>query len=132
MIGLDTSILIRYITDDDPYWSPKVQKFIDEKCSIDTPGFIHPLVLAEIVWSLKSHKSYTRDRIAKLIQEFLDADNLIVGNAQIVELALEAFINSNIGFADCLISALNTEAGANPTYSIDKDAIKSGIFAALS
>jgi predicted nucleic-acid-binding protein len=131
MIGLDTNILVRYITDDDPKWSSIARQFIDSKCTLNTPGFVHPLVLAEVVWAIKNHGGYNKQKTINLIREFLDADNLVIGNAHQVELALENYRASSAGFTDCLIATLNDEVGATPTYSIDKDAIKSGIFAAI-
>jgi predicted nucleic-acid-binding protein len=131
VIGLDTDILVRYITDDDPKWSSIARQFIDSKCTLNTPGFVHPLVLAEVVWAIKNHGGYNKQKTINLIREFLDADNLVIGNAHQVELALENYRASSAGFTDCLIATLNDEVGATPTYSIDKDAIKSAIFAAI-
>jgi predicted nucleic-acid-binding protein len=132
MFGLDTNILVRYITNDDPKWSPIAKQFIDSTCTVDEPGFINALVLAEVVWVLSGYQGYNKEKTASLIREFLDADNLYIDHAPQVEIALERFKNSTAGFTDCLIAVLNFEAGATPTYSIDQAAVKSGIFAALN
>jgi predicted nucleic-acid-binding protein len=131
VLGLDTNILVRYITNDDPKWSPIARQFIDSQCTLKNPGFVHPLVLAEIIWAIKKLDGYNKQKTIALVREFLDADNLIIGNAHQVELALENYRASSAGFTDCLIATLNDEVGATPTYSIDKDAIKSAIFAAI-
>jgi predicted nucleic-acid-binding protein len=131
VIGLDSSVLVRYIAEDDPVWSEPASCLIDEECTTDRPGFVNVVVLAEVVWVLRRRPDFTRQRLAKLIQEFLDADNLIIDRADAVERSLERYKKSSAGFADCLIAELNVEAGAVPTVAIDKDAIRDDIFAPL-
>ena len=131
MIGLDTSVLLRYILEDDPVWSESAARLIDSQCTAEHPGYINPLVLAEVVWTLRRRPDFHHDRIARLIQEFLDADNLVIGHVQAIEAALVSFRKTGAGFADCMIAALNSEAGAEPTFAIDKDAIRDKVFTAL-
>ena len=45
MIGLDTNILLRATTQDDPLQSPKARKII-KALSSDRPGYVNLLVLA--------------------------------------------------------------------------------------
>jgi predicted nucleic-acid-binding protein len=129
--GLDSSILLRYILEDDPVWSEPATRFIDDECSLENPGYINLVVLVEIVWSLRRQSGFNKERVAQLVEELLQADNFIIENEEAVERALAAFKRGDAGFADCLICALNESAGAAPTFSIDKDAIKSKVFASI-
>jgi predicted nucleic-acid-binding protein len=129
--GIDSSILLRYVLEDDPVWTQPVTRFVDEQCTIDDPGYVSSVVLAEVTWTLRRRNGFTAERIYHFVAELLDADNLVVENESAVEKALAAFKRGDAGFADCLIAALNESAGATPTFSIDKDAIKSKVFAAI-
>ncbi len=40
MIGLDTNILVRYLTQDDPLQSPKATEIIERRLTEETPGFV--------------------------------------------------------------------------------------------
>jgi predicted nucleic-acid-binding protein len=130
--GIDSSILLRYILEDDPVWTKPAARFVDEHCTIDDPGYVSAVVLAEITWTLRRRNSFTAERIYHVVTELLEADNLLVENEAAVEKALAAFKRGDAGFADCLIAALNASAGAEPTFSIDKDAIKSRVFEPIS
>jgi predicted nucleic-acid-binding protein len=41
MIGLDTNVLVRYLTQDDPKQSAQANHLIEIQCSKDSPGFIN-------------------------------------------------------------------------------------------
>ena len=131
MIGLDTNVLVRYITGDDAEWSKAATDFIDGECTAERTGYVNPVVLAEVVWVLRGRSDFTRERVADLIAEFLESDSFTIGNEAAVLKALDQYRKNKAGFADCLIAELNAEAGAFPTYAIDKDAVKDGIFKQL-
>ena len=54
MIGLDTNIIIRYLTQDNEIQSKLATKLIEETISIENPGFITLLTLVEISWVLET------------------------------------------------------------------------------
>lgn len=128
MKGIDSSILLRYLLEDDPVWSKPATRFIDEQCSIDDPGYVNVVVLAEVVWSLRRHPQFNKTSIARLVTELLEADNLVIENELAVEAALGDYLAGEAGFADCLIAQLNRSAGASATHSIDKAAMRAGVF----
>jgi len=131
MIGLDSNVLLRYICGDDLAWSKAATDFIDRECTAERTGYINPVVLAEVIWVLRRRPDFSRERIARLVEEILSSDSFTVASEAAVVRALALYKNSQAGFADCLIAELNVDAGAVPIYAIDKDAIRSGIFAQL-
>jgi predicted nucleic-acid-binding protein len=122
LIGVDTNVLARYILDDDPVWSVRAAHFIDNECTPDRPGYINLVVLAELVWLLRQAQDFTRDKITTVIQEFMEADNLVVAEAALIERVLEQYKAGKADFADYLIVELNRVAEAAPTVTIDKKA----------
>jgi predicted nucleic-acid-binding protein len=122
LIGVDTNVLARYILDDDPVWSVRATSFIDNECTPERPGYINLVVIAELVWLLRQAQDYTRDKITTVIQEFMEADNLVVAEAALIERVLEQYKVGKADFADYLIVELNRAAAAKPTVTIDKKA----------
>lgn len=131
MIGVDSSIILRYVTKDDPAWTPAAIRFIDETCSAENPAFINPVVLAETIWVLRRRPDFDRKKLADFVQGVLDSDSMVIGERNAVERALIAFQKGPAGFVDYLIAEINVEANAIPTYTIDYDASRKDTFRAL-
>jgi len=53
MIGLDTNVLVRYLTQDDAAQSPRAVELIERRLSEANPGFIGIVALVEAVWVLE-------------------------------------------------------------------------------
>lgn len=131
MIGVDTNILARHVLQDDPIWSEAASRFLRDVCSPARPGYVNPVTLAELVWLLRQQPGYDRQKLVALIEALLADENLVVGSRSAVVAALDAFRQGPAGFADCLVAELDAEAGASPTYSIEKKALKHTRFAPL-
>lgn len=53
MIGLDTNILVRYLTQDDPRQAREATDLIENRLSQEEPGFINVVVMVETAWVLE-------------------------------------------------------------------------------
>jgi predicted nucleic-acid-binding protein len=129
--GIDSSVLLRYILEDDPVWTKAATRFIDKECTFDDPAFVNLVVLVEVIWSLRRQKNYNKESVVAVIRDMLDSQSLVLEKESIVADALRKFEAGLIGFSDCLIACLNEHAQAKPTYSLDKHAVKMGVFAPL-
>jgi predicted nucleic-acid-binding protein len=130
--GVDSSVLLRYILADDPKWTSAAVRFIDEECTADDPGYVNLVVLVETIWSLRRMPGVGKATIMTIVRELLDSQSLVIEREAVVSEALISFESADAGFVDCLIANLNNDAQATPTYSLDKDAIKNGVFSGLS
>ena len=63
MIGLDTNILVRYLTQDDPGQSRKANAEIEKGLAEGHMFFIADIVLCELVWVLETAYGYDRREI---------------------------------------------------------------------
>ena len=90
MIGLDTNILVRYITQDDPIQSLRATEIIERQLGAANPGFISVVVMAETVWVLERAYGSTALQIAAAIERILQIDVLIVEDEQEVFAAMLA------------------------------------------
>jgi predicted nucleic-acid-binding protein len=119
MKGLDTSILIRYLTQDDPLQSPRANEIIDRDLSPEAPGFVSLVAIAEVTWVLRSRYKATRQEIITAIERILSSDSFQVQNEQQVYEAMIALRTGEGTFADALICALGAWAGCSSTLTFD-------------
>jgi|SRR5579863_3681428 len=122
MTGLDTNILVRYLTEDDPVQVIDAGRVMDS-FSPDSPGFISLIVLAELVWVLESFYRFTRKEIEQVLETLLRSEELVLERAEIVSQALRMFRGSRADFADCLIERCGHAADCKYTLTFDGKAV---------
>lgn len=125
MIGLDTNVLVRYVTQDDPDQSPAATKLIDS-LSAATPGFIAMIAVVELVWVLQSCYQVKRNEIVRILEALLRSKELIVERAELVWQALRRFTAGKADFSDCLIERCGHAAECQYTATFDQTAAMAG------
>jgi len=73
MIGLDTNVVVRYLTQDDPVQSPKATELIERGLIEQVPGFVSVVAMVETVWVLERIYGLTAEEIASAIECMLGA-----------------------------------------------------------
>jgi predicted nucleic-acid-binding protein len=124
MIGLDTNILVRYFTQDDPVQSYKATVLIEQRLTEQSPGFVSIVALAETVWVLERFYRLKKQEIAIVIERILGADALLVEHEAEVATALTAVWEGRGSFADALVGAINNQAGCSRTPTFDQRALR--------
>ena len=123
MIGLDTNVLTRYIAQDDPLQSSRADAIV-ESLTVGEPGWVSIATLLEVVWVLKSTMRVGRERIGRIISQFLTLDQFVVEQSILVEGALRQYEKGNADFADYLIAASAQAAGCSRTVTFDRIAAR--------
>ena len=99
MIGLDTNVLVRYLTqDDEKQWKQAVEIIESgEQC------FICNVVLCEVIWVLRS-KSYqfTREDISNILEMMLQCPTFEWENCSLIYQSLQRFKQGKADFSDYL------------------------------
>jgi predicted nucleic-acid-binding protein len=126
MIGLDTNILVRYVTQDHAAQSAAAVKVVDS-LSPDSPGFLSLVVIAELFWVLQFSYSLKKNQIEHVIERLLRSEELVVERADLVSQALRKFRVSHANFADCLIERCGNAAECQYILTFDKDAAAAGM-----
>jgi predicted nucleic-acid-binding protein len=124
MIGLDTNILVRYFTQDDPVQSYKATVLIEQRLTEQSPGFVSIVALAETVWVLERFYRLKKQEIAIVIERILGADALLLEHEAEVATALTAVWEGRGSFADALVGAINNQAGCSRTLTFDQKALR--------
>jgi predicted nucleic-acid-binding protein len=121
MIGLDTNIIVRYLTHDDPAQTTAAVRVIDS-LSPDSPGFLSLIVIAELVWVLEAAYRFKKSEIEHVLETLLRSKELVIERAEIVAQALRKFSASHANFADCLIERCGYAAECQYTVTFDRNA----------
>jgi predicted nucleic-acid-binding protein len=126
MIGLDTNILVRFITQDHPAQTAAATRLIDSLSS-DAPGYLSLIVIAELIWVLQFSYRFDKQEIEKVIERLLRSKELILEKKDTVAQALTKFRTSRADFADCLIERCGRSAACQHVLTFDKNAAASGM-----
>jgi predicted nucleic-acid-binding protein len=126
MTGLDTNVLVRYLTEDDPVQTTAAGRVMDS-FSAESPGYVSLIVLAELVWVLESLYRFTKKEIEQVLETLLRSEELVLERAEIVSQALRMFRGSRADFADCLIERSGHAAECRYTVTFDKKAAAGGM-----
>ena len=124
MIGLDTNVLIRYLTQDDPVQSAKAVEILERRLTLKHPGYVSIVAMVETVWVLDRAYGLTRPEIAATIERLLQVEVLAVESEQQVFSAMIAFKRGLGSFSDALIAELGARAGCSRTFTFDRKAAR--------
>ena len=127
MIGLDTNVLARYLTQDDVRQAALASRLIENDLTIARPGFVSLVVLAELCWVLSRLYSATMDELADMISDLLNTPQIQVERREVVQAAIRRFKQGKsrkAGLVDALIAELASSEGCTSTVTFDKTAVR--------
>jgi predicted nucleic-acid-binding protein len=114
--AVDTNVLVRLITRDDPRQFAAAETFVQ-------PGaWVSHLALTEAIWVLESVYDRGPADIARAIEILLNHQNLTIQDHEVVGAALDQFQRRpRLGFSDCLLIEVARKAGHLPLGTFDRD-----------
>lgn len=124
MIGLDTNILVRYFTHDDPRQTPVALQIVNQQLNAHRPGHVSVVTMAELAWVLRSGYDAARDDIVQIFDHLLADPRFAIERRHAVWAALDLYRVSAVDFGDGLIAALDREAGCSETLTFDRRAAR--------
>ena len=115
MRAIDTNVLVRLITRDDPDQVAAAETFV-------TAGaWVPQLVLAEAIWVLESVYDRKPAQIATAVEMLLRHKDLTLQESDTVTAALRHFRRRpSLGFSDCLVLEISRKAGHLPLGTFDR------------
>lgn len=127
MIGLDTNVVIRYLTQDDPKQSAIANRIIEQELTEKNQGYITLISLIEIAWVLESCYEQTKDDLINVLDLLLTIKQISIEKTDLVYLALKRFRTGTADFSDALITLVCEDAGCKRIVSFDKKAVTVGM-----
>ena len=115
MKAVDTNVLVRLLTRDDPEQVTRAEMFVDDG------AWISHIVLAETVWVLESAYGVSREGIATAVGLLTEHRQLVLQDPDLVSAALDLFRqNRKTDFSDCLILETARRAGHQPLGTFER------------
>lgn len=127
MIGIDTNVLVRYLTQDDAAQAARATRFMEAELGPAQQGFISVVVLVELCWVLQSLYRVTTLELLDLIDDLLRSRHLQLEHRAAVQaaaLALRQNPKASAGLADVLNTHIGQALGCSHTVSFDKGAAR--------
>ncbi len=118
MHGVDTNVIVRYLTGDDPQQADKARTVIGQK-----PVFVSRTVLLEVEWVLRGVYDLPSERIIPALRALAGLPGVSVEDAGLVAKALD-WAEAGMDFADALHLAAAAECESFLTF--DKRFVRSG------
>ncbi|MEM7218209.1 MAG: type II toxin-antitoxin system VapC family toxin [Pseudomonadota bacterium] len=127
MIGIDTNVLVRFLTQDDPQQSELARRFFTQELSAKAPGFIGLIVLAETVWVLQRADKVSAAEILELVADLLQSPDIVIEERDVVSRALATARRESCGLTDALVAASAAASGCQKIVSFDRAAVGAGM-----
>jgi predicted nucleic-acid-binding protein len=118
--GLDTHVLVRYLTEDDPVQARKAAACINTTVQRGERCFVSPVVLCELSWVLLGAYEVSKADLLLTLDRLLATTQFSIGHKDLVRRAVEAYRSGRADFADYVIGAMNHEAGCPLTATFDR------------
>ena len=117
MLAVDTNILIRALTGDDPVQGPAAEACIQDHA----PVWVSMVVLVETLWVLESVYGCGKPQLVEALIRLIDNKELSLEAPASVRSAVLLFrANGKVNFEDCLILEHARSAGHLPLATFDK------------
>ncbi len=122
MKGLDTNIVLRIFDRTDERQSMAVDHFL--AASGNKELLLNPIVLSELVWTLKRRYKKSRMVISDHLERLVQSQEFTVIFAEEAEEAVRRYRDGPADFADYFLAAINRNFGCATTLTFDDDAAK--------
>jgi predicted nucleic-acid-binding protein len=126
VIGLDTNVLIRYLTQDDRVQADKAGRVIDAAQAASL--FVSSIVICEIVWVLEDAYRRKRDEIAEVLEKILQTGQFAFEDKDLMWQALVDYRRGKGDLSDYLIGRVAHRAGCSHTLTFDNALKGSNLF----
>ncbi|MEK6372228.1 MAG: type II toxin-antitoxin system VapC family toxin [Acidobacteriota bacterium] len=120
MIGLDTNVLVRYLTQDDPAQARAVDGLVSESMKNTVRLHIDDVVLCELVWVLRGAYRFDKTTIALALDRILDTSLFSFEDRDLLRRALSGYREGDGDFADYVIGLRNMRSGCERTSTFDR------------
>jgi predicted nucleic-acid-binding protein len=118
--GLDTSVLARYLTEDDPAQARKAAALIQSAVARGERCFISAIVLCELSWVLRSAYKISKADLLLTLDRLVATTQFVIGSKDVVRAAIELYRAGRADFADYVIGALHRAEGCDRTATFDR------------
>ena len=119
-LWIDANVLLRFLTGEPKELAGKAASLMGRAESGEVTLVVSPLVVAEVVWVLKSFYRHSLEEIAGVLVPLMSADGVEVEDRETLTQAIELARDKNVDFVDAAL-ALQAARRGEPVCSFDED-----------
>jgi len=117
---LDTNVILRFLLKEDPQLFQAVEPLFLQAEQGDLEIYIHPIIIAEIIWTLESYYEYSKEKIAEVMIQLVEAKGVVAPDKEIIVGALQDYKEKNVDFIDSYLVQYANKKGPLTVYTLDK------------
>jgi predicted nucleic-acid-binding protein len=118
--GLDTNVLVRYLTQDDKKQAEAAAKTIEGAAARGERMLIQPIILCELVWVLESAYDFPKSDLLRGLEGILQTAQFEIVEKDVIWQALSDYRQGKGDFSDYYLGRANEKGGAAITFTFDK------------
>jgi predicted nucleic-acid-binding protein len=131
MKGLDTNVIVRFLTQDDPVQTRKANAVVDHALAGGERIHLDTIVLCELVWVLRSAYGFDRATVADALAKLIEAAQISIDDRDRARDAVRRYAAGKGDFADYMLALRNQGAKCETTLTFDRAHRKSELFTML-
>jgi len=129
--GIDTNVLVRYLTQDDPAQARRANALIEGTLAKGGSCYLSVVVLCEVAWVLRGAYGFGKNAVLLALDRIFETAGFLVEDRDRVRGALEEFRRGRGDFADYVMGVRNRAAGCSTTVTFDRSLKGSELFSVL-
>jgi len=103
-LWVDANVILRFLTKDPSAMAKRAAKLMEKAESGEVTLLVSPLVLAEVIWVLKSFYHYPILDISKVLLLFISAPGIETFERELIIRAIELARDKIVDFADAYLA----------------------------
>jgi predicted nucleic acid-binding protein len=119
-LWVDANVLVRFLTGDPPELAKRSVGLMSRVESGEVVLVLPSLIVAEVIWVLKSFYRYSMDEIARVLVPLISADGVEAEDREILVQAITLAQKKNVSFIDAVLALKATRHGES-VCSFDED-----------
>jgi predicted nucleic-acid-binding protein len=123
MIAVDSNVLVRIFAGDDEGQRRRAIALI-EGTAPARKVFLNWIVIVETIWTLRRVYRFESGDLAQVVRRLTEHPRIVVPDKNVLRDAAHLTLEAGVDLPDALILLINRAAGADPTYTFDRDAVR--------
>jgi predicted nucleic acid-binding protein len=103
-LWVDANVLLRFLTGEPEPMAERATRLMQRAEQGEVLLILSPLVIAEIVWVLKSFYRHSYDEISQAMIPLLSADGIEVEDRELLIRSIELARDKNVDFSDAVLA----------------------------
>jgi uncharacterized protein len=120
-VFIDTNILLRYLTKDDPVQYPRCRNLFKKAQNGEMLLVTSTLVIAELIWTLASYYRVSKEQIIEKASIIIGSAAIQIPDKEIIAEALVIYARKHVDYIDAYNAVLLRHLNLKEIYSYDRD-----------